>query len=441
MAKTPYPFQEEAIELGLERNLLLNDECGLGKKLTMLEVARRRRATLHLPTLVVTVKRDTLQWKREILEQDPTIPVVVGISMGPLWVPEVPDWWLILHYEALVRHIKGLARVKFGTVILDEGHHIKSWQAQRTKAAKKLRAQRKLVGTGTPMDRTPADLWSQLEFLYPEVYRGTRRAFCNTHERWFIDTAGYRRTLPGVKSSTALSATLAPFTLNRTKLDVAPQLPPNIEKTVVIELTGPQATLYRRIQHAQDIIVTDESLQDPIMVGTALAQMVREQQAALDPTLLGSTAESAKLEWLRDWREANPDERTLIFTNYRHVAEKLARTYDAHLIMGGVPLPEHWTKPTVVATIKAAGEALDLGTYTTTIFLDGNHSQLRMTQAINRTDRLNKVGPTETIYLIAHNTVDELIQASWHDKWDRYTLLRRYIDWRHGASHPLATER
>lgn len=439
MSKIAYPFQEQAIQVGLDLNIFVHDECGCGKKITMLEIARRLREVYKLPTLVVTVKRDILQWKREIYGQDSNIPIVTGMVGAPLWVPEVSDWWMILHYEALVNHIKGLSRVKFGTVILDEGHHIKNWQAQRTKAAKRLQALRKIVGTGTPMDKSPVDLWSQLEFINPEKYRGTRRAFCERHERAFIDLAGYRRVLPGVKSATLLSQELAPFTFARTKKDVAPDLPPNIEKVVHIELTGAQATLYRRIQHANDIIVTDESLTDSIMIGTVLAQMVREQQAALDPSLLGSNAEAAKLEWLRDWREGNPNEPTIIFTNYRAVAQQLARTYDAHLIMGGVALPDRWTKKTIVATIRAGGAALDLGFMTTTIFLDENHSQLAMTQAINRTDRLNKVGPSETIYLVAANTIDTVIHASWRAKWSRTQLLKAYIAWRQGAPHPLAS--
>ena len=163
MSKLPYPFQEAAIQVGLDRNLFLNDECGCGKKITMLEIARRLREVYKLPTLVVTVKRDTLQWKREILGQDPTIPVVIGTS-DVLWVPEVDDWWLVLHYEALVRHIKGLSRVKFGTVILDEGHYIKSWQAQRTKAAKRLQAS---VRSSAPERR----------WIAPQVISGVSSSF------------------------------------------------------------------------------------------------------------------------------------------------------------------------------------------------------------------------------------------------------------------------
>lgn len=422
----------------MERNLFLNDECGCGKKITMLEVGRRLKSEYHLPNLVVTVKRDTLQWKREILGQDPNTHVVIG-TVDALWVPDHNDWWLVMHYEALVKHIKGLSRTMFGTLIIDEGHYIKSWQAQRTKAAKKLKAHRKIIGTGTPMDRSPGDLWSQLELLYPETYRGTRRAFCERYERAFIDGAGYRRILPGVRRKAELSAELAPFTFSRTKRDVAPELPPNIEKEVYIELTGAQATLYRRIANASDILVTGTNPDDPMppmVIGTRLAQITREHQVAIDPSLVGSNAESAKFEWLRTWREGNPDEQVIIFTNYRDVAVELARQYKADLIMGGVPLPESWTNKTIVATIKAASEALDLGFIPTAIFMDENQSQLRMTQAINRVHRLGNLHTTETIYLIAANTIDEIIHQCWREKWDQYQLLKAYTKWRQGGAVP-----
>lgn len=440
MSKIPYSFQEQAINVGLDTNLFLNDECGCGKKITMLEVARRLREVYGLPTLVVTVKRDTLQWKREILGQDPSIPVVIGTS-DVLWVPEVPDWWLVMHYEAMVRHIKGLRRVKFGTIILDEGHYIKNWQAQRSKAAKQLKSLRKVVGTGTPMDKSPADIWSQLEFLYPEKYRGTRRKFCDKYERAFIDSAGYRRTLAGVKDPISLSAELAPFTFARTKQDVAPELPPNIEKVVHIQLTGSQASLYRKIQNADDIIVSGPELDSPMMMGNRLAQMVREQQAAIDPRLVGSQAESAKYEWLQDWRDDNPEEQIIIFTNFRYVAMHLAQLFKAHLVMGGVELPKSWNNKTIVATIKAGSVALDLGFIPTAIFVDENYSQLRMTQAINRIHRLGNDHPTETIYLQAVDTIDEIVHQSWREKWDRYQLVRAFTAWRQGGKEPPPTKR
>lgn len=440
MSLTPRPFQDIAISRGVDANLFLTDECGLGKKLTCVEIARRVQDICARPVLVVTTKSDTLQWKYEIAGQDPTIETVIG-TVDLIWTPETDVWWLILHYEALVRHIKVLSHVKWSTVVLDEGHNIKNWQSQRAKATKKLKAFRKIVATGTPMDKSAADLWSPLEFLYPDKYRGKWRAFRAKHERGYTDGAGYWRTLPGAKNPTELSRELAPFMIGRVKTEVAPELPPNIQKVVHLKLTGAQASLYRRIQTTDDIIVTDESLQNDLFIGSKLAQMTREQQAVVMPSLIGSDAPSVKLDWFRSWREGNPYEPTIVFSNYRQVILQLHKEFDSHIVIGGEPLPPKWTKSLIFGTIKAASEALDFNFLRTAIFLDTTWSHLKMTQAINRIDRLSKTQITETIFLLAEGTIDELLYDSFMGKWDRYQLLRKYIAWRQGAEHPLLAKR
>ena len=456
--KQPYPFQQRAIDLGTERNMFLADSCGLGKKLMCLEVAHRIQTSLRLPTLIVSIKQDVWQWEREVKLQYPDTDITIG-TVDPIVVPEIPDWWLILHYEALVRHSKALSRIKFGTIVLDEAHHIKSPHAQRSKASKKLRSFRKIVATGTPINRSPVDLWSPLEFLYPEKWAGKLGAFREEHERYFFDTAGFRRVIPGAKDPAALGAILAPFYLARTKDEVAPDLPPNIIKEQVFQLTGAQASLYRRIQHSQDIEVPlfdlgnsptpllqhpaarfiggdgleleqmEGIVPDPnatLYIPSKMVQMLREQQCALDPELLGSNASSVKLDWVREWREANPEEPTIIFTNYRSVAQRLARDFDAHLVMGGIKLPKEWSKPTIVATLGAGSTALDLGHLRTAIFLDTHWSSIKMDQALNRIHRLSNKYPVQTIYCVAAGTIDELFLESFQNNWDQYTLIRNH---------------
>lgn len=454
MTKQPYPFQQTAIDLGMERNMFLADSCGLGKKLMCLEVGAGIQRSLHLPTLVVSIKQDVWQWQREIALQHPQINTTIG-TIDPVVVPDIPDWWLVLHYEALVRHSRALSRIKFGTVIIDEGHYIKTPHAQRSKATKKLKSFRKIVATGTPMNRSPADLWSPLEFLYPEKWAGKYRKFKEDHERSFVDNAGYTRVLPGAKNPRVLGAILSPFYLARTKDDVAPELPPNIIKEQIVHLTGAQASLYRRIQHSTDIEVplddpnpgesrleAPSAMSDPSLEGglngvgpenyaslyipSKMVQMLREQQVALDPTLVGSSAASVKLEWVHAWRESNPDEPTIIFTNYRSVAQRLARDFDAHLVMGGVKLPREWTKHTIVATLGAGSTALDLGHLRTAIFLDTHWSYLKMEQALNRIHRLSNTHPVQTIYVTAFQTIDELFLQSFQQKWDQYDLIRAF---------------
>lgn len=445
MTKVPYSFQEKAIELGLKKNMFLGDECGLGKKLMCLEVARRIQSSLHLPTLVVTIKQDTLQWVKEIETQDSSIQTTIG-TVDPLIVQDCSDWWLILHYEALVRHQRALGKINFGTIILDEGHYIKSPHAQRSKATKHLKAFRKIVATGTPINKSPVDLWSPLDFLYPVQFRGKLGAFREEHERSFIDAAGYTRILPGAKNPRALGALLAPFYIARTKDEVAPELPPNIIKTHYLELSGSQASLYRRIATSQDIEVDLGEMNalgpksnESLFIPSKMVQILREQQCAVDPGLLGSSASSVKLEWLRNWMDSNSEEPVIIFTNYRRVAQAVAAAFDTHLVMGGVKLPEDWsTKRAVTATIGAGSAALDLGFLRTAIFLDTHWSSLKMQQALNRIHRISNTRPVETIYLTAANTVDELFLEAFQNNWDQYTLIRNHAQ---RFSHALNTHK
>uniref|UniRef100_A0A8C8R670 Helicase like transcription factor n=1 Tax=Pelusios castaneus TaxID=367368 RepID=A0A8C8R670_9SAUR len=58
-----------------------------------------------------------------------------------------------------------LHRLKWLRVVLDEGHSIRNPNAQQTKAALSLEAQRRWVLTGTPIQNSLKDLWSLLSFL------------------------------------------------------------------------------------------------------------------------------------------------------------------------------------------------------------------------------------------------------------------------------------
>jgi SNF2 family DNA or RNA helicase len=422
--RKPYPYQIPAIQCGIDRNLFLNDECGLGKKMTCIEIVR----ALHYakPTLVVTVKRDTRQWEREIHEQDPNAVVVIG-TVDVIWLPDDLRCWLVMHYEALVRHAHALSRVKWGVIVLDEGHYIKNWQAQRSRAVKQLRADRKIVATGTPLDKTPEDLWSPLEFLYPRIYHGRLRAFREQYVITKIGYGGHPKTLIGCKQPRLLAKELAPFTFARTKDEVAPDLPPNIRKVVYIDLTGHQEAAYRRIKHATDVEVMGPELSDPLYLPSRMTQLMRLQQVAVDPELLNITAESAKYEWLYDWRADNPEEPLIVFTTFREVAKKVAKQLKAHLIIGGERLPDKWTRNTLVGTIGAASTALDLGWIRTGIFLDVTWKSLLMTQAINRIHRINNTQPCQTIFLTATNTVDEVMLEAVEKKWGEYEILRNYV--------------
>lgn len=84
---------------------------------------------------------------------------------------------LLIHFEMLARVVNQLCRVKSITrVIIDEAHRIYNRGSKQSKAAARLSwVEKKLILTGTPLEKKPTDLWAQFRFLAPEVL-GTKYA-------------------------------------------------------------------------------------------------------------------------------------------------------------------------------------------------------------------------------------------------------------------------
>ncbi|KAM3069394.1 hypothetical protein ACMFMG_005500 [Clarireedia jacksonii] len=55
-------------------------------------------------------------------------------------------------------------------VVLDEGHTVKNHDSLVSKSLQGLRAEYRLILTGTPLQNNLSELWSLLHFLYPEVF-------------------------------------------------------------------------------------------------------------------------------------------------------------------------------------------------------------------------------------------------------------------------------
>ncbi|XP_069474423.1 helicase-like transcription factor isoform X2 [Ambystoma mexicanum] len=71
----------------------------------------------------------------------------------------------VLSFDYGNRSESPLHKIKWLRVVLDEGHTIRNPNAQQTKAALELDAQRRWVLTGTPIQNSLKDLWSLLSFF------------------------------------------------------------------------------------------------------------------------------------------------------------------------------------------------------------------------------------------------------------------------------------
>lgn len=385
--------------------------------------------------LVVCKKGNRAQWIETITYQDPTASIDFWETSDDYFIPKMHDHplWVVTHYDAL-RRIYPLARKHlWGAIVCDEAHRIKNRDTQTAKALKSIQSIRKIALTATPMERNPADYWSILNWLYPEIFT-SYWAFYNRHTLIEKTWSGYTTVL-GIKDPVYLQSVLKPYRDVATKEQEAADLPPLIEQAVSIELSTKEKNLYRAVEKAKDIVVDTSDftvVASSLVVKNQLTRLVRLQQIATDPFLLGYSIEGSKIVWAREYIKDAPSEKIILLTKFRNTCLDLAHKLSAAVITGGSPIHEglptlrdftHGKCNILVGTLASISEGYDLPQAQTAIFLDIDWSATRMTQAINRIHRLGIDAPKNIIYLLAKGTVDQYIYKAVQNKWSQQELL------------------
>ncbi|CAA2987922.1 TATA-binding -associated factor BTAF1 isoform X1 [Olea europaea subsp. europaea] len=141
---------------------ILCDDMGLGK-------------TLQSSTIVAS---DVA--KRIAVNANDLLPslIVCPSTLVGHWVNEIEKFiesYLLASLQYIVRKdIDYLSQLFWNYCILDEVHIIKNSKSKVTGAVKQLKAQRRLIQNGTPIQNNVLDLWSLFDFLMPGFF-GTER--------------------------------------------------------------------------------------------------------------------------------------------------------------------------------------------------------------------------------------------------------------------------
>ncbi len=139
-------------------------------------------------------------------------------------------------YGTMRNDIELLIPFTFGYIILDESQTIKNPTSKATQAVFKLQSQHRLVLTGTPIQNSLSDIWSQFNFLNPEML--------GAHTYFMKQYAIPLAKNPIDQAAEKLKCLISPFILRRTKEEVAPELPPITESVVYCDMTETQQSLY-----------------------------------------------------------------------------------------------------------------------------------------------------------------------------------------------------
>ena len=152
---------------------------GVGKTLQALSIAWLFRMK-DWPLLILAPSSLKLQWRDELLRW---LPMRERDIFAFQSTREVDDFSLsllrdgsivIVSYDLATKlaEMNLLARFKFNTVIADEAHYLKNYDTKRTRLLTPIlqRTKRVILVTGTPMLHRPAELFSLLKILRPELF-------------------------------------------------------------------------------------------------------------------------------------------------------------------------------------------------------------------------------------------------------------------------------
>src|SRR4029078_4683978 len=271
---------------------ILADDMGLGKTLQTLAwlvwlrgekqptadaATAEQKAPPVPPTLVICPKSVMDNWRAEAERFAPGLRIKIWSGSDLRAFAECSNTadLHVLNYSQLRSLSEVLSSVSWLAVVLDEGQYIKNPSSQTPQIARSLRAQYRLVLSGTPIENRLLDLWSLMAFTMPGVL-GNRASFARLYDAKGDPLARQR-----------LAARVRPFLLRRTKAQVAKDLPDRVEEDLFCEIEGEQKALYRaELKRAQSLllgITTQKELaqqQFPFLVS-----LLRLRQICCDPRL------------------------------------------------------------------------------------------------------------------------------------------------------------
>ncbi len=405
---------------------ILADEMGLGKTLQTLALLVVAKQEVKLkPVLIVCPTSLVFNWVQEAKKFAPELKVLA--LDGPqrqARFPLIAESDLIVTSYALIRRdAEQYRQHEFDTVILDEAQHIKNRESQNAQAVKTIRADNRLVLTGTPMENSVLDLWSIFDFLMPG-YLGAAKDFRERYE------------LPIVRdkdkdAQARLTRRLKPFILRRLKRDVAKELPEKLEQVAYCELTEEQQAAYAQILEASrkevmEAVGAQGLAKSRLVIFSAL---LRLRQICCDVRLLKLSememkAPSGKLELFGELLEEVIDggHRALVFSQFVEMLSLLREKLDAedvkYCYLDGSTknrgeVVDQFQKsgdiPLFLISLKAGGTGLNLTAADTVIHFDPWWNPAVEDQATGRAHRIGQNRVVTSYKLIARGTLEEKI--------------------------------
>jgi len=407
----------------------LADDMGLGKTIQTLALLQKHKedteaAGSKSTSLLIMPTSLIYNWLNEAKKFTPQLRLMVHTGALRYKSPEVFG-----NYDVIVTTY-GISRIDidlftsffFDYVILDESQNIKNPSSKSYQSVRQLKSRHKLILSGTPVENSVNDLWTQMSFINPGLL-GIQQYFQNE----FVTPIEKKKDEDKARK---LQALIKPFVLRRTKEQVATELPPKTENLFYCQMSDEQSAVYEKVksEYRNELL---KSLEDGTYAKTqiqVLQGLIKLRQIANHPSMIDSEYEgdSGKFENVVHTLANVLDggHKVLIFSQF----VKQLTIYRNYFDEQGIPyayldgstqnrgdIVKHFQEDektrVFLISIKAGGVGLNLTEADYVFILDPWWNPAVEQQAIDRTHR---IGQTKNVFIykfITKDSVEEKILA------------------------------
>ncbi|MDQ7090265.1 MAG: SNF2-related protein [Methylococcales bacterium] len=400
----------------------LADDMGLGKTIQALALILSRAK--NGATLILAPTSVCINWLEEAQRFAPTLKVQqFGVGDRQKMLDEADSFDLIVcSYGLLQTEGDRLSTKQWHTVVADEAQAIKNMQTKRSKSAMALKADFKLITTGTPIENHLGELWNLFNFINPGLF-GSLQKFNEKYATAIENNQDYA-------TQQRLKKLLRPFILRRLKTDVLTELPPKTEITLHIEQSTEEKAMYEALRRnavrtmeqlkAQETAQGQQHLQ-------VLAEIMKLRRACCNPSLVieDSPITSTKLaafEELVDELIEN-HHKALVFSQFighlSIIREKLdEKGISYQYLDGSTPIAKRkkavndfqaGESDLFLISLKAGGSGLNLTAADYVIHMDPWWNPAVEDQASDRVHRIGQKRPVTIYRLVAKDTIEDKI--------------------------------
>jgi len=445
-------YQKEGVKWLMEHHLnalgaCLADDMGLGKTLQTLSVLALVKEQISeeqiiepvdlfsntipekkpLKALLIAPSSLLFNWANETQKFVPSFKVMTYYGKNRFeLIPQMNNFDLILtSYSVALRDELFLKKENFNYLILDESQYIKNKNSKIFKVLNEINADNKITLSGTPIENSLDDLWSQMQFLNPDLL-GEYPFFAH-YFKFPIEK------LKDEDKINELKNLIKPYVLRRTKEQVLKDLPEVEAHYFISEMTSDQKSIYEK----EKSVIRNLLLDDPETKKnfTVLNSLMKLRLLANHPKLVpDTTGTSGKFKDITAYIETLvlAGKKVLIFSSFvKHLELYTVWCRENQIrfcTITGETTPSNREKAVIefqedatllfFISLKAGGVGLNLTAASYILLLDPWWNPFAENQAIGRAHRIGQKNKVSVVRFISKDTIEEKIVALQQKKKD-----------------------